>query len=70
MMPLAVDAHMHAVMHQTVGMHALADAGLVEQPHRALLDHAGSDAAQHVVGGLPFQDNVVDAVPVEQLAEQ
>ena len=66
----AVDADLHAVMHETVGMHAGADPGLVEQVHRDPLDHAGTDAAEHMVGGLPFQDDVVDAILVQELAEQ
>jgi hypothetical protein len=38
--------------------------------HRDLFDDAGADAAEHVFAGLPLQDDVVDAVFVEELAEQ
>ena len=51
-------------------VHARADAGLVEQIDRDLLDHAGADAAEHVVAGVPLEDDVVDAGLVQQLAEQ
>ena len=51
-------------------MHAGADAGFVEQVDRDLFDDAGADAAEHVLAGLPLQDDVVDAVLVQQLAEQ
>ena len=46
---VAVDADLDAFVDDPVGMHAGADAGLVEQIHRDLLDHAGADAAEHVV---------------------
>jgi len=51
-------------------MHPRADAGFVEQTHRALFDDAGANTAEHVFGGLPFQDNVVDAMLVQELTEQ
>ena len=69
-MARAVDANLHAVMDETVGMHPGADARLIEQVHRDLLDDAGADAAEHVIGGLPFQDDIVDAAFVQKLAEQ
>ena len=34
------------------------------------LDHAGADAAEHVLAGLPLQNDVVDAVLMQELAEQ
>jgi hypothetical protein len=51
-------------------MHAGADAGLIEKVHGDLLDHAGPHAAEHMIGGLPFQNNVLDAVSVKELTEQ
>ena len=47
-----------------------ADAGLVEQVDRALLEHAGADAAAHVVARCALEDHAVDAVAVQQLPEQ
>jgi hypothetical protein len=70
MMAFAVDADVHAVMRESIRVHARADAGLVEQIHRNLFDDAGANATEHVIGGLPFQDYVADAPFVEQLAEQ
>ena len=66
----AIDANLHAVMHQAFAVHARADAGLVQEIDGHLLDHAGADAAEHVLRRLPFQDDVVDAVLVQELAEQ
>ena len=66
----AFDADLRPVMHEALAVHAGADAGLVDQIDRDLLDHAGADAAQHVLAGVPLEDDVVDAVLVEQLAEQ
>src|SRR5262249_44410953 len=65
-----VDANLHARVHETVAVHAAANAGFVEKIARDLLDDARADAAQHIFGGLPFQDDVVDAAPVQQLAEE
>ena len=66
----AVDANLHAFVHETVLVHARADASLVEQVHRDLFDDAGADAAKHVFAGLSLEDDVIDAVFVEELAEQ
>jgi hypothetical protein len=51
-------------------VHAGADASLVEKIYGDLFDDAGTDAAEHVFAGLPFQDDVIDAVLVQELAEQ
>jgi hypothetical protein len=51
-------------------MHAGADAGLIEKVHRDLFDHAGAHAAEHVICGLPFQNNVIDAVFMKELTKQ
>ena len=44
----AAAQHLEAAMHQALAMHALADAGLVQQVDGDLLQHAGADAAEHV----------------------
>jgi len=54
---------------ETIGMHPRADAGLVQQIHRDLFDDAGAHAAEHMVGGLPLQDDIIDASTLEELAE-
>ena len=43
---------------------------LVEQVDRDLLEHAGADAAEHVVGAALLEDDVVDAGLGQQGAEQ
>ena len=69
-MPHPVDANLGAIMHQAFAVHARADACLVEEIDRHLLDDAGADAAEHIVAGMPLQDDVVDVVLLQQLAEQ
>ena len=51
-------------------MHARADARLVKQIDRDLLDDAGANAAEHVFAGLPFENDIVDAMLVQELTEQ
>ena len=65
-----LDADLDAVVHQAFALHTRADARLLEQIDRALLDHAGADAAQHVARRVPLEDDVVDAVLMQQLAQQ
>ena len=56
-----VDAHaavlesqLEAAMRQPLGIHALADTGFAQQIDHALLEHAGTNAAQHVLAGAAF----------------
>ena len=67
---LAAEAQVEAVVRQALGMHARAHAQLVEQIDRHLLQHAGADAAEHVLGAALFDDGVVDARLAEQGAQQ
>lgn len=69
-MARAVDADLHAVVNEPVGMHAGANAGLVQKIHRDLFDHAGAYASEYMIGGLPLQNDIVDASPLQELAEQ
>ena len=69
-MALAAEAHLEAVVRQPFGAHARVDAGLGQQVHRDLLQHAGADAAEHVLGAALLDDDVVNAVLVKQRAEQ
>ena len=66
----AAEGELDAVMHQALAVRALAGADLVEQRHRSFFEQAGADAAEHIVRRLPLQDDVVDAVAVQQLPEQ
>jgi len=68
-MARAVDADLYALVDETIGMHPHADAGLVQQINRDLFDNAGAYAAEHMVGGLPLQDDIVDAPTLQELAE-
>ena len=61
---------LEAAARQAFGMHARTDAHLVEQVDGGLLQHAGADAAEHVVAGLALEDHRVDAGLVQQLSEQ
>src|SRR5262249_12485154 len=65
-----VDADLHALMDETIGMHARADTGFIQQIHRDLFDNAGAHAAEYVVGGLSLQDDIVDASTLQELAEE
>ena len=51
-------------------VHPRPDAGLVQQVDADLLEHAGPDAAQHVIAGLALEDHGVDAGPGQKLAEE
>ena len=44
--------------------------GLVKQVHADLLQHAGTNAAEHVVGALALDQDGIDAGLVKQLPEQ
>jgi hypothetical protein len=57
-------------VHQAIFVHARRDAGLVEQVNRDLFDDARPNAAEDIFAGLPLQDNIIDAVFVEELTEQ
>ena len=57
-------------MHQPFGVQTRSDAGTVEYVDRALLEHAGADAPEHVLGAALFEDDGVDARLVQQLPEQ
>ena len=57
-------------MNQPLAVRARAGADLIQQNHGSFLEQAGADAAEHIVRRLAFQDDIVDAVGVEQLAEQ
>jgi|SRR6516164_4787961 len=69
-MAFAVHADLDSLVDEAVGMHAGADAGLIQKIHRDPFDNAGAHAAEHMIGSLPFQNDIRDAVFVEQLTEQ
>ncbi len=59
-----------AVMDLALAVHPLAAARLAHQGGEAVFQHAGADAAEHVVPGVPLQHHGLDALEVEQLGEQ
>jgi hypothetical protein len=65
-----VNAKLDALVHEAVFVHARPDAGLVEQVDRYLFDNAGPNTAQNIFASLPLHDDVIDAVFVQELAEQ
>jgi Holliday junction DNA helicase RuvA len=68
---LAAEAQLEAVVRQAFGVHARAPTpASSQQVDRHLLQHAGADAAEHVVGAALLDDDVVDAGLVQQGAEQ
>ena len=64
---LATEAQFDAAVNQALPAHALADARLVEQVHAALLEHAGAYAVLDVVATAVFDDDRLDAVPMQQM---
>ena len=69
-MPRSAERQLDPVVQQSFAMHARAEARLVEQVDRRLLEHAGADAAEHVFAAAALEDDVVDAGVVQQLAEE
>ena len=68
-MPLAVEAQLDAVVDEALGVHPLADADLVHQVHRALLEHAGAHALLDVLAVARLEDHGLDAPQLQQPAE-
>ena len=68
--PLTVEQHLEALVHQAFLVHAPTHAAGVEQIHRDLLQHTGADASKHVVRTLALDDDAVYAGFVQQLSEQ
>jgi hypothetical protein len=66
-MAAAIETKFDAVMNQSFAPHAFADAGLVEQIHRALLQNARADSLLRVFAGLRFDDDGLDAFEMKQM---
>ena len=69
-MPRAAERQFDAMVDQALAMRARTGADFIEQRHRAFFEQSGADAAEHIVRRLALQDDVVDAVSVQQLPEQ
>ena len=63
-------ADLDAGVDETLGVQARAHARFVEHRDRALLEDAGADPAEHVLGRALLEDDVVDAGALQQLSEQ
>ena len=66
---VAIKAELNPFMQQTLLMHAAADSGAVHQRHAALLEHAGANARQHIVGAPALDDDSLDSRQFQQAAE-
>jgi len=64
------EQQLDAVMDQSFMMQPLGDADFLEQADGALFQHAGPNPRQHIVAVLALQDDIVDAVAMQQLAQQ
>ena len=51
-------------------MRAVAGADLIQQLDRALFEEPSANAAEHIFARVPLQDDIVDAIGMQQLAEQ
>ena len=58
------------VVHQAFRVQPLGAAGLFQQMDQALLDHPGADSRAHIVGAAPLEDDIVDTLTVQELAQQ
>ena len=67
---LAVVGDEEAFVDLAFAVHALAALRLAHQRGEAVLQHAGADAAEHVLAALPLQHDGVDALQVQQLRQQ
>ena len=69
-MAAALEGELDPVMDKPLAVHALADLRLVEQGDRAHLEHAGADAAEHIVAAAALEHDVGDAVQMQKAREQ
>ena len=68
--PPPAEEHIEPVVYQAFPRHALAHTRLAQQVHGPLLEHAGTDAAQDVLRAPAFDDERLDASPLEQLPQE
>ena len=67
--PLAV-GEVEAVVRQALGLEPRIEPEPLHQRDGDLLEHAGADAAEHVIGRLPLEHHALDALGAQQVAEQ
>ena len=66
----AVMGDLEAVVDLALAVHPLAALRLAHQPGKAVLEHAGADAGQHVIAAVFLQHDGVDALQVQELGQQ
>ena len=66
----ALEQQLKAAMHQPLALQALAHTGCFEQVYGSLLEHAGPDTPEHMVGTLPLEDQGADTGPAQDLPQQ
>ncbi|MNW06212.1 hypothetical protein D3C71_2025740 [compost metagenome] len=59
-MAAPADQQFDTLVHQAFTVHALGHTGFTQQVDGALLQHPGTDAAEHVLGRLAFDDDCID----------
>ena len=59
-----------AGVHVALGVHAIAETDLAQQLDRSPLEDAGPDPPEHVLPTRSFDDDRVDAGPIEDVGEQ
>ena len=69
-MPGTVEQKVEAAVDQPFTRQAVSHTGTAQQVHHALLQHAGPDPAQHVVGAAVLDHERVNARSMQQLPEQ
>ena len=65
-----VEGNAEAMVHHALPVHAFAHTGLAHEFHHAPFQDPGSDPPENILPGTPFQDHIVDPVPVEQLGQE
>jgi hypothetical protein len=67
---LAVELNVDAAVNDALRVHPCADPGLSKQLHRALLEHAGTDAVLDVLAAAVLEDDALDSLHLEQPRER
>ncbi len=68
--PLSSESEVEAVVAQAFAPEPRAHADLVQQIDRALFEHAGAHAFDHIVAVAVLEDDRIDALQVQQLPQQ
>jgi hypothetical protein len=61
----AAEGELDAMVDQALAMGARAGADLIQQFDRAFLKQASADSPQHVIRGLPLQNDIVDVAAMK-----